>query len=207
MTGVPQSPSPSPPPGPLTPSRVSANRDQSSPPRIQSAHLPLFDRLRTARDIAEAQHLCRGQSLRQQDQERQEQKDLQKKIREVEVRAMQEVINLRQSLAAAQLDAQEQRRANTTLREQVERDAKLVRTPQAQQAAVDAAVRDAAEQHEAALERVREENRTAVAEAVEAARREAAVEADARVAEACERVDDLSHGNDALRREMLQSRR
>ena len=101
MTGVPQSPSPSPPPGPLTPSRVSANRDQSSPPRIQSAHLPLFDRLRTARDIAEAQHLCRGQSLRQQDQERQEQKDLQKKIREVEVRA-REPAHRASTLARAQ---------------------------------------------------------------------------------------------------------
>ena len=56
-------------------------------------------------------------------------------MREVEVRSMQEVVNLRQSLAAAQLDAQEQRRQFMNLREQVQRDAKLVRTPQAQQAA------------------------------------------------------------------------
>ena len=105
--------------------------------------------------MAEAQHLFRGQSLRQQDQARHEQTELQKRIREVEVRSMQEVISLRQQLAAAQLDSQEQRRQFTNLRDQMQRDQKSLRTPQAQQGAIDAAVAIANERAEATIEQQR----------------------------------------------------
>ena len=63
--------------------------------------------------MAEKSHLYRGSSIRAYDAEYAYQKELQKRVREVEVRAMQEVVELRQSRAAAQLDAQEQRRQFT----------------------------------------------------------------------------------------------
>ena len=205
-----RSTTPSPPPtggGHAPFSGKSGRESQCSPPRVAVANLPLFDRLRSARDAAEANDVYRRQQFRLQDQEKAEQKELQKKIREVEVRAMQEVVNLRQSLAAAQLDAQEQRRQFLSLREQVERDAKLMRTPQAQQAAIDAAARDAAERCEAALTQLHDElsaqRDAAVAAATADARRDAAAEADARAADARAEADALSQGAENVRAELV----
>ena len=201
--------------------KASASREQGSPPRVPfaahqganappaapAAHLPLFDRLRAARDSAGDQHLQRVQSLRQQREVQHEQKEVQKRIREVEVRAMQEVVSLRQSLAAAQLDAQEQRRQLTSVREQMQREERLVRTPDSQREAVDAAVRHATERGEAALERQRavmiDEQNAAVEKAVAAALREASAETERTVASVRSEADAQAEGATSLRRELI----
>ena len=126
---------------PSNPSSPPKNNNLSPPklpfgqnsPAVANAPSPsgpaLFDRLRP-RGAASG-----GASLRQVTDERHDQERLQHKVREVQVRAQQEVINLRQSLAAAQLDAQEQRRQFTALRDQVVRDEKLVLRAAAHEAA------------------------------------------------------------------------
>ena len=48
--------------------------------------------------MAEKSHLYRGSSIRAYDAESAYQKELQKRVREVEVRAMQEVVELRKNL-------------------------------------------------------------------------------------------------------------
>ena len=71
--------------------KASASREPTSPPRMPfathqganaphaapAAHLPLFDRLRAARDSAGDQHLQRVQSLRHQKEVQHEQKEVQ----------------------------------------------------------------------------------------------------------------------------------
>ena len=111
--------------------------------------------------------------LRQQDEQQKHKEELQRKVREVEVRAMQEVVELRKSLAAAHLDAQEQRRLYASLREKPVHDERNMRTPAAQEAAVCAA-REAAERaSEVALAAQLEQQLAAREAAVAAIRHEA----------------------------------
>lgn len=134
----------------------------SPPPRSPPRGPTLFDRsasqlhrtmsLPRACTPSPALGAASGSSvLRQQDEQQKHKEELQRKVREVEVRAMQEVVELRKSLAAAHLDAQEQRRLYASLRDKQVHDERNVRTPAAQEAAVCSA-REAAERaSEAAL--------------------------------------------------------